>query len=200
MNILNHDNQAILTLVENCKFCEKRPCLFVTISPNPSTVLKLKMTKRMNKPIERYKNVPYKVQQAYIEKVIITCYLELLPKEVKLVGCYEFNKTGQLHAHLLIQTDFIKNDIDLTVFRRDIMNCELVMNNRKKDNNDYMNNIVFVNDSIAERVKYMMKTGKDMLKYFPNIYYNGTENIQTEESEKKDNPEVSINTKTSEDV
>lgn len=175
---LNSTKKKISALVGDFQFASKFPnfVLFVTISPNPKTLHKVRRNIGGRRNVEckmRYEQLPQKVQYGYCLDVIRRCYLPFLSGDTKLVGTTELNKAGNVHMHLLIEDPVIKNNqTRLQMLRRDIYNCDDTIKNlpNSKKKVDWMNNIVFVNDTIEDRASYMDKDYDDNIDIFDNIY------------------------------
>lgn len=150
-------------------FLEGQPMVFCTISPNPASLHAQYVVKQLRKTSLKCKRikvmVPYgrmrqEEQYEYCRNIVQDVYLSLLDYEdLSLVGSWELNKKGDVHFHLVFQTNHMRTMSQLQVFRRDLLNCTQVILNLPKTGQkiDYMNNVVFVNDSIVDRVKYMDK-------------------------------------------
>lgn len=131
--------------------------LFVTISPNPNTkhaIYKTINGKRTTVQIP-YGKLPQKVQYDYCMRVVKSAYN--ISKDTKLFGIWELNKSGNVHFHMILTDPTVKGKTSLAIMQRDVLNSEIVMKNLSKKMIDYMNNIVVVNDSITERLEYMLK-------------------------------------------
>lgn len=145
--------------------------LFCTISPNPNTkhaIYKSVNGKRITVQMP-YGKLPQRVQHAYCMRVLKHY---IYSKDTKIFSTWELNQAGNVHLHLILSDPQINNDTMLKIFQRDILNSEIVMKNLSKKMIDYMNNIVKVNDSIAERIKYMTKDMKDNLPIMSYYGYN----------------------------
>jgi Holliday junction resolvase RusA-like endonuclease len=145
--------------------------LFITISPNPST--KHSITKRKGKKLVSammpYGKLPQKVQHEYCLKVLKEF---IYSPQTQIVGVWELNGSDNVHFHFIMSDPNIKNKTQLAMFRRDILNCEIVFKNLSKKMIDYMNNIVYVNDSVEARYKYMTKEMEMNLPIMPYYSFN----------------------------
>lgn len=165
------------------KFMGRYP-IWCTISPNPRTMHKT--TVQMTDVNGRLRRVAVKLrydqmkqgdQAIYCLDIIQKAYLPFLINP-KLFGVIELNQKGNAHAHFVLSADNLRNATDLAIFRRDVSLCECVLRNvaRTGKGNDYMNNIVSINDSITDRVKYMAKVNDEMKNHFKNYFINITDN------------------------
>lgn len=147
--------------------------LFVTISPNPKTLHTcVKQIKGKSVDVKiRYNLLPHKQQYEYCMRIVERCYN--YSNDTQIYGSWEFNKEGNVHFHFLMHDPNIQTNTDLIILRRDVLNHPSVMLNlikgRKGDIHDWMNNIVYVNDSIPIRFEYIQKDIDETLKHFP--YY-----------------------------
>ena len=108
-------------------------------------------------------------------KVLENCYN--YSNDTKIFGTWELNKSGDVHFHFIMTDPHIKGQTTLKMFQRDILNCEMVIRNlSNKKMIDYMNNIVFVNDSIEARYEYMTKDMNENLELMP-YYYGSKDSI-----------------------
>jgi len=87
--------------------------------------------------------------------IVLSAYV--LSEQTKIFCTWELNKSFNIHFHMLVSDPFIINDMTLNIYRRDILNNPHVIKNLSTKMIDYMNNIVFVNDSINNRFVYMIK-------------------------------------------
>lgn len=148
------------------------PCpLFITISPNPSVLVPVVRKdyisgRKLNCKLP-YGKLPQKIQYAYCMKIVKTVYN--YSKDTKMFGTWELNNSGNVHFHLIYCDPFITNDVALQIFRRDVLNCDIVIRNMAKSKKmiDYMNNIVFITDSISDRYHYITKDMGTNLAIFP---------------------------------
>jgi len=165
------EKQAVLLV-------DRRPeswphCMFVTISPNPKHKHK---TFRFNNNGKRTSvQIPYGKltqfdQYHYCLRVVRSTYL--YSSDTKIFGTWELNLQGNVHFHLLISDPQITNDTHLKMFQRDVLNSNLVFSNLTKGMIDYMNNIVFVNDSVKDRFKYILKDMDVNLQIYPYYAHN----------------------------
>lgn len=149
--------------------------IFATVSPNPATKHKcLKNVDGKHVTIQmRYDMLPQRVQVEYCIRLIESTYMQFIGELSHIVGCFELNKQGNIHCHLLITDYSNTNETHLTVYRRDILNCLVVIKNlsHAKGGKDYMNNIVRVNKPIKEIVEYMDKDFELNKGTFPTIFF-----------------------------
>jgi len=178
MNIEFLRTIAELTLVERRELIEEWPkgTLFCTISPNPNKkhiCTKTSNGRRINVKIP-YGKLPQRVQYDYCIKILKQCYNN--STLTKIYGSWELNKEGNVHFHFLMYDPGIKTNTTLKIFQRDVLNCEVTLDNMTKKGNmvDWMNNIVFVNDSIRERIDYMHKDLEQMSEALIFPYYYGS--------------------------
>lgn len=159
MEYLTKSNEAVVTLVRlRPRLADKteKP-LFITISPNAKTVIKLSKPISGKKLNTTYGAMPQHMQYNYCIKAFQTMYLKEFFSPT-YVGTWELNKQGNVHLHILLVDKSVHNAYELKIFQRDIYNCETTQKNLHKGKGfDRMNNIVFVNDSVDERCKYMDK-------------------------------------------
>lgn len=169
--IIQSANPAAVALVDRRK--QSWPnAVFCTISPNPATkhgndvIVRGKKT-RVQVP---YGKLPQRKQYDYCLRVLNE-YINT--EDTKIFGTWELNKDGNVHFHFILSDPKIKNETSLQIFRRDILNTELVMRNlSNKKMIDYMNNIVFVNDSVEKRIDYITKDMDMNLEIMPYYYRN----------------------------
>lgn len=153
------------------------PCpIFVTISPNPSVLVPVRRVssttgKMLNCKLP-YGKLPQRIQYDYCLKVVKTVYN--YSADTKYFCTWELNKQGNVHFHLLYCDPLINSDVSMQIFRRDILNHDIVIRNMCKGKKmvDYMNNIVFVNDSIEDRFNYLTKDIHSNIHIFPYFSYN----------------------------
>lgn len=131
--------------------------IFATLSPNPST--KIPITRKVNGRKTNvkmpYGKLPQRVQYEYCIKMLRTAYN--YSEKIKIYGTWELNQSGNVHLHFLFYEPSIQNQTMLQIFRRDVLNSEMVLKNLSKKMIDYCNNIVYVDDSIDERLLYLEK-------------------------------------------
>lgn len=175
MNIEFLHDRAAVALVDR-RPQEWSNALWVTISPNPKAlhecwkVVTSKDGFRQKKVSVKipYGKLPQQQQYDYCIKVIRTCYN--YSDDTKIFGTWELNKQGDVHFHFIMTDPSIRGQTTLKMFQRDILNCETVIKNLSKGMIDYMNNIVFVNDSIEKRFEYMTKDISENLGLMPYYY------------------------------
>lgn len=127
---------------------------YVTISPNPSTKVEteLKVPRgKYDKLVTVKKKIRYDClkqseQVKYCMNHVKDTYMSLCSNSLHLIGTVELNKTGNVHLHLLLQSNQYKGLNGLHELRRDILNCPSTMANLCKQGKDYMNNIVICDD------------------------------------------------------
>jgi len=98
---------------------------------------------------------------------------------------FEHNKDNNLHCHALLYNSAIQTDADLNCFRKEIFSEPMTILNLNKKNKkpiDFMNNIVYVDDSVTERFKYMQKE-EALWSHFKPIYYASGVREQSERVE-----------------
>lgn len=157
---------------------ETTETLFITISPSPkaltSTILKGKSVKRVP-----YSVLTFQEQAEYIINYFRRTYYCYFNDNYKMLMTFELNQNGCTHAHVLVYDEDIQNNYDLVNLRKNIFREPLTLSNMsKKGHVDYMNNIVFTNDSLEDRIRYMFKDYNESEAYFPVIT-----NIQQTEEE-----------------
>lgn len=164
------------SLVKERHFGIDNKTLFITISPNPSTfvdcVLKNKMGKIRNQK-RPYGMLKQDIQYQYCLKCLREDYFEWFSDDVELIGIAELNQRGNVHFHIVVNDPYITNEVQLQVFRRDILNGFRTQQNISKgkvSGKDWMNNIVYVNVIEDEITEYFMKQQHEMLPKFQNIY------------------------------
>lgn len=176
MGLIFLNNFADVALVEVRE--ENWPsAMFITISPSPSTMVtqvrfiegigNKGKVKKVTLPYGRLRQIE---QYRYCLRVVKSCYR--YSYHTRIFGTWELNKAGNVHFHLLMTDKNIKTETDLHMFRKDVLNCEMVMDNLRGHSKDYMNNIVYVNDTIEERLKYMKKDMETNLSIFPYFFIN----------------------------
>lgn len=151
--------------------CNTKKIIFGTISPNPK--VNVPITRRWNnRKVNgkiRYGKLPQKNQFDYCIRMLRSSYN--YSENTQIYGGWELNQSGNVHLHFLFYDPNIQNDTMLQILRRDVLNSELVFKNLSKNMTDYCNNIVFVNDSLEERLKYIHKSNTLGLP-FPFFYSN----------------------------
>lgn len=164
-----HESGPLLVAVrENYEVLEKsgKKIIFATISPNPN--VKVPITRRVNgRKVNAkmpYGKLPQSVQYDYCIKMLRSAYN--YSEKIQIYGTWELNQSGNVHLHFLFYEPSIQNQTMLQILRRDVLNSEMVLKNLSKKMIDYCNNIVFVDDSVSERLLYLEKDG-NMGKPFP---------------------------------
>jgi len=172
---MNYSIVAFDSLVEESQFITDSRTLFVTISPNPRTMVecivknKTHGTRQSKRP---YGLLQQDIQYQYCLKVLKEDYLGLFSDAAQLFGVTELNECGNVHLHMLINAPNITNDVHLAIFRRDILNSYRTQQNLTKGRlnaRDYMNNIVFVDPNKFDP-DYFMKQQNQMLPRFKNYF------------------------------
>lgn len=169
------------TLVEERGLKSNGSTLFVTISPNPRTMVPCQLTRYKWHGLEKKPKIydvkrPYgmlkqDVQYQYCIKCLMEDYMEWLGDDAQLVGVAELNESGNVHLHMLINSANVKNDVQLAIFRRDVLNGYRTQQNLKNMKaRDFMNNIVFLNKHWKDIEDYLMKDQDKMLPRFKNYY------------------------------
>lgn len=156
--------------------------IFVTVHPNPQVLVdtRCRMVSKLDKTKIKYKDIkkpyallPQKSQYDYCMQYIETSYLQFIQGDYEMLGVVEFDGCDNIHAHFLINADRINDSVELGMLRRDILNDPITIKNLKtKHSKDWMNSIVFVNDSEDDRIDYFMKDQDKILKHFKNYYYS----------------------------
>lgn len=170
LDIRRLTNQAEMSLVDFRQQFWSDKVMFCTISPNPNLKHKcLRINHRTGKRVNvsiPYGKLPQSCQYEYCMNVLKSAYN--FSNDTKLFGTWELNKKGDVHFHFIMSDPRINSEDMLQVFRRDVLNTPIVLLNLGKQFKDWMNNIVFVNDTIYDRIKYMTKSN-NLGKPFP--YY-----------------------------
>lgn len=151
----------------------KKPTCFVTISPNPRTLYPSMLKDHRGKLVKksvRYGALKQSEQYDICMNMIRTSYIPYF-ENCELVGTTELNKDGNVHMHFLIQGDNVKDDYDLSILRRQIMTEPESVRNISKKGIDYMNNIVYLDKSLADICAYMDKDYPKNVRHFPNYKY-----------------------------
>lgn len=163
------------SLVEERRFFIGATTVFVTVSPNPTTLLPITQTHTITgkkKKVKRpYGMLKQSVQYNYCIEIIKEDYIPWLEQnDYELMGVPELNENGNVHFHFLLNSKAIKNDTDLQIFRREILCGTRTQENisKGKHSKDWMNNIVFVTRPKGDIIKYLMKTQNETLSHFPN--------------------------------
>lgn len=145
--------------------------LFITISPNPKLKHRVRRTVN-NKNVTialAYSMLKQTEQYEYCKSVLRTY---IYSDKTVMFATWELNKSGNVHFHALVYDPHIKTETMLKIYRRDIGNTDYAISNLTKGTGtDYMNNIVYVNDSITDRFNYMTKDFEDDM-YMPYLSYN----------------------------
>lgn len=193
MNIQFIDRISGPSLVAVREFFEKATSLkkniiFATISPNANT--KIPITRKWNRRKIRakvpYGKLPQKVQYNYCIRMLKSSYN--YSNTTQIFGTWELNKQGNVHLHILMVDDYIQNHTTLQMFRRDVLNSELVIKNLSKSMIDYCNNIVFVTDSINDRLNYLTKDVTDNNNILPYFYCLPFKLVETGMVKESDTP------------
>lgn len=168
-------SMAEVNLVDLRQLCDTTRMIFATVSPNPKIKhscnrINPSTGKRVALQIPYGKMTQYE-QYKYCLDVIRQAYN--YSTDTKLFGTWELNKDHNVHFHLLMYDPHIQNDTQLNIFRRDVMNTHICLKNLAKWT-DYMNNIVFVNDSFDKRIEYITKDIEINILIFP---YYCTDNL-----------------------
>lgn len=158
-------------LVEVRRIFDDATTMFVTISPNPNrmhSVQRISDRGRKCKVNLKYCMLKHDEQYNYLMEYIRKVYNPWLT-DASMIWTFELNGAGNLHVHMLVKDRFIKNDYDLNVFRRNVMNETETLFNMVKSKNprDYMNNIVYVTKPIEEVVDYLFKDYEQSCDHFP---------------------------------
>lgn len=148
--------------------------LWCTISPNPNTKHSVDIVNSKGKRTKvqlPYGKMRQRDQYEYCKRVLKEY---VYSEETKIFSTWELNKDGNVHFHLVMSDPTIKSTVDLKMFQRDILNCEIVLRNlHNRKMIDYMNNICFVTDSVEDRIRYMLKDKATCI-HFP---YLKTKNV-----------------------
>lgn len=146
-------------------------CLFVTISPNPKVLHRVYRRVDGKRKLFKvaYSKLPQRVQYEYCMNVLRAAYN--YSDGTKILGSWELNEKGDVHLHFLMYDVHIRTETQLKIFRRDVLNTPVVYDNLPPSQIDYMNNIVYVNDSIQERIDYIMKDidNINIMPYYSNV-------------------------------
>lgn len=145
--------------------------IFITVSPNPSTRHSINidrgysvhkpraMRAAMVKNIKvEYKHMPHAEQYKYLFAYINDVYLEIMEHEDFMYIVYEINGDGNLHAHALLYSNTLQDEYDLAALRKQVFCHYKTQANTKRGGRDYMNNIVYLEESkISDVIEYLMK-------------------------------------------
>lgn len=130
-----------------------KPCIFLTISPNPKTKIEVYKGRRLQKMT--YHELYQHVQYDYCVKDVQETILPFLSKGAQLIGMAELNGNNDVHFHMLICDPKIRTTQQLGIFSRDVSNCQISIKNRKHHSyTDYMHNMFYCDD-IDDRRDYM---------------------------------------------
>lgn len=195
---------AIETLVADCPelFSINSFTLFITINPNPRTLIKVSrlFTEANHRHVISiaYGRATQKEQYDYCLKIFMKNFIEFCA-DPTAVGTWELTQAGNVHLHILLKDRRISNDMQLELFRRDVANCEEVMRHMGKDGRDWMNNIVKLTKTSKEIIQYMDKyfhnallvQYRGLLNFYLNVNYkgivrHGKEDCQKEETLQKE--------------
>lgn len=145
----------------------KAKLLFVTISPNANTKHYVYREGNRRKVVIPYGRLTQKEQYDYCINAFKVMYLRDLENPC-YVGTWELNKSSNVHLHIIIAADNIKNDYELKIFQRDIANHEITMKNYSQKVSqtrlklpDIMNHIVFSTKPIEHHIEYFDKDHKN---------------------------------------
>lgn len=156
MNIQSFSSIEEVALVDLRESLWLKP-LFITISPNPRVIIKvIRLIKDKLKLVPCSYGCARQIEQYDYCVRVVRSTLNYTRK-TKLFATWELNKSGNVHLHILLSDPSVTNETQLSIFRRDVLNSELVQDNMINSSIDFMNNIVFVNDSIKKRYDYMTK-------------------------------------------
>lgn len=176
MENLNFTELPFDALVAERQFHITSTTLFVSISPNPSTMIEciLKNRQGRTRNVKRpYGTLRQDIQYQYCLKCLTEDYFEWLSDDAQLIGIAELNERGNVHLHLLINDHTKRNNVQLQVFQRDILNGWRTQQNiikRRVNPIDWMNNIVFVTKSKQDILDYFMKNQSEILPRFKNYF------------------------------
>lgn len=168
---MNYSQLPFASLVEERGFKGYSYTLFITVSPNPQALVSTKIRNRNTGKISAVKRpyglLPQRVQKKYCEDVLLFDYFDgIIDRDYEYVGVYELNSSGNVHAHFLLNCRGLTDDVQLAIFRRDILNGFYTQQSIKKGQlnpKDWMNSIVRLTKPLEEVVTYLSKTNADML-------------------------------------
>jgi len=139
------------------------------VSPNPNAKVNVMRvnpnTNKLTKVTMKYGMIKQKEQYDYCINFMRTAYLN--GEGDLLLGVPEMNKAGNIHLHFLLLSPLVKNQTTLNIFRRDVMNNNISMENMVKGK-DWMNNIVKLDKS--DILEYMIKAHEEISPIFDSFY------------------------------
>lgn len=168
------NKEAVITLVElrqklKTIYSDKEKALWITISPNPKTRHKVqRLTKTYNMI---YQTMTHGEQYNYLQSYMCNVYVPLMEHTDWIYIIYEYNADNNIHCHMMMYSKSIQDSYDIKALQKTIyVNPMTIINLKKGSNKDWMNNIVYLDESkVDEQVEYIQKD-KDIKTIFPDNY------------------------------
>lgn len=159
---------GVRTLVEERPRLLTAQTLFWTVSPNPGCMIAVTtMGKKKKVPYGMARHAEqYEYMRMYLAKCIIPT-VEMYG-DYEFVWCYEFNESGNIHAHGVMYSQKVQSSSALHMIRRDILCDPITQRHLNKKGRDFMNNIVMC-ENIQNTIQYMGKDNKDVSEWFANV-------------------------------
>lgn len=158
--------------------------MFITISPNPKTLVPVvKQSKSVKvkdkKAMKKYEDLRQVEQYEYCLDYVRSVYMKYTG-QCRFIGAAELNGSGNIHLHILFTDDYVDCPKLMEVFRRDIkLNSETQRYIKHvKNGRDFMNNIVELTKPLDEVIEYMSKDFAQTGKLFPNFYSKPVDHVE----------------------
>lgn len=145
--------------------------MFITINPNPRAVINVQMFegKKFKEVKKRYRDLSYDLQYRYLLD-IVKLYMNFLIDPF-ILGTWEIGGSeNTLHAHFVCYDPSIKTEYHIKGLRNSLRSDPAIFKHLTTGGRDYMNNIVYINDSMVRRCQYMDKDHAQKVNMFPNYY------------------------------
>lgn len=158
---------------------EGKKLIFFTVSPSIKKKIKVeRITTGYKKKTYNlcYGIINHKEQIGYIDNYMKYVYLiPLRDIEFKMVYIYELNEQNNIHIHGLIYSKELQTEYDLNNFRRMVSSHPFTIQNmvinKQKRFIDWMNNIVYY-DETKKDIEIYLKKQPELLKKYNFIFYN----------------------------
>lgn len=126
-------------------------------------------TKTFKRKQEQWKMYSIKDQVDYLSYYFDTVYKSSFNETSNIMKSYELSNDGTVHLHAIVVSHTKYNDYDIRVIRNTVLRHGETMRHLR-NGRDYCNNIVICNDSLTDRVKYLLKDYQQSKKYYlPSI-------------------------------
>lgn len=183
MEIIQRKTCVAPLVAERKFFCPntKDYIMFITISPNPKTLIPInkpgKTIRTKDKIINtRYEDCRQIDQYNYCLDYIRNAYMRY-SGDCQIIGSAELNKQGNIHIHMLMKDSYVTNDKVMQIFQRDIKLNPETQKHIRHSKRDYMNNIVELTKSEEEILSYMDKDNDKTGYLFPSFYTSPVDHV-----------------------